>query len=134
MSKLVIDTNSLIQCISRRSPYHDLWVSILDGRNSLCVTTEILDEYAEILERKINADFSERAMELLMANPNTLAVTVHFRFQTIVADPDDDKFVDCAIAANAKFIVTEDSDYNILKDLKFPRVEVIKLDDIIKQI
>ncbi len=25
--KLVLDTNSLIQCVSRRSRYHDLWVS-----------------------------------------------------------------------------------------------------------
>ena len=50
MSRLVIDTNCLIQCISRRSAYHDLWLSLLDGRNSLCVSTEILDEYAEIIE------------------------------------------------------------------------------------
>jgi len=31
MAKLVVDTNSLIQCISRRSRYHDLWLSFLDG-------------------------------------------------------------------------------------------------------
>ena len=52
MARLVLDTNSLIQCIARRSRYHDLWISFLDGRNILCVTTEILEEYAEILERK----------------------------------------------------------------------------------
>ena len=51
MARLVVDTNSLIQCISRRSRYHDLWLSFLDGRNVMCVSTEILSEYAEILER-----------------------------------------------------------------------------------
>ena len=60
MARLVVDTNSLIQCISRRSRYHDLWLSFLDGRNVMCVSTEI------------------------------------------EADPDDDKFVDCAVACNAK--------------------------------
>ena len=38
MARLVLDTNSLIQCISHRSPYHELWLSFLDGRNELCVS------------------------------------------------------------------------------------------------
>ena len=39
-----LDTNSLIQCVSRRSRNHELWLSLSDGRNELCVTTEILNE------------------------------------------------------------------------------------------
>ncbi|MBR0276771.1 MAG: putative toxin-antitoxin system toxin component, PIN family [Prevotella sp.] len=134
MARLVLDTNSLIQCIARTSKFHDLWISILDGRNNLCVTTEILSEYAEILERKTSAKFASIASDLIANNRHTVLVTSYFKFNLITSDPDDNKFVDCAIAANAKFIVTEDSDYNVLKDLKFPRVEIIKLDDIIQQI
>ena len=132
MARLVLDTNSLIQCIARRSRYHDLWLSLLDGRNMLCVTTEILEEYAEILERKTNPRFSELALNVIENNPYTLFVTPYYHFQIIVADPDDDKFVDCAVAANAKFIVTEDSHYNILQDLDFPKVEIIRLDDVME--
>lgn len=132
MARLVLDTNSLIQCIARRSRYHDLWLSLLDGRNMLCVTTEILEEYAEILERKTNPRFSELALNVIENNPYTLFVTPYYHFKLIAADPDDDKFVDCAIAANAKFIVTEDSHYNVLQDLDFPKVEVIKLDEIME--
>lgn len=132
MARLVLDTNSLIQCIARRSRYHDLWLSLLDGRNMLCVTTEILEEYAEILERKTNPRFSELVLNVIENNPYTLFVTPYYHFQIIVADPDDDKFVDCAVAANAKFIVTEDSHYNILQDLDFPKVEIIRLDDIME--
>ena len=65
MARLVLDTNSLIQCISRRSRYHDLWVSLLDGRNILCVSTEILEEYAEILERKTSPRFAELALNVI---------------------------------------------------------------------
>ena len=132
MARLVLDTNSLIQCIARRSRYHDLWLSLLDGRNMLCVTTEILEEYAEILERKTNPRFSELALNVIENNPYTLFVTPYYHFKLIAADPDDDKFVDCAIAANAKFIVTDDSHYNVLQDLDFPKVEVIKLDEIME--
>ena len=51
-----------------------------------------------------------------------------YHFNAIKADPDDNKFVDCAIAANAKFIVTDDHHYEELKQLKFPQVETLKLD------
>ena len=132
MSRLVLDTNSFLQCISRRSHYHDLWLSFLDGRNTLCVTTEILSEYAEILEEKTSHKFAELALDVITNNPHTLFVTPYYHFHLIIADPDDDKFVDCAVASNAKFIVTEDSHYNVLQVTDFPKVDVIKLDDIIQ--
>lgn len=104
MARLVLDTNSLLQCISHRSRYHDLWLSLFDGRNTFCVTTEILQEYAEILERKTSTRFAELALDVITNNPHTLFVTPYYQFQLIEADPDDNKFVDCAVASNAKFI------------------------------
>lgn len=130
MARLVLDTNSLVQCIAHRSPYHDLWLSFLDGRNELCVTTEILDEYAEILERVASPKFAELALDVITNNPYTIFTHPFYNFHLITADPDDDKFVDCAVASNAKFIVTEDSHYNVLKSVVFPVVEIIKLDEI----
>lgn len=53
----------------------------------------------------------------------------HFSFGLIEADKDDNKFVDCAIAANAKCIVTEDNHFNVLKSISFPKVEVVGIDD-----
>lgn len=134
MARLVLDTNSLLQCISRRIKYHNLWLSLLDGRNELCVSTEILEEYAEILERKTSSKFAELALDVISNNPYTLFITPYYHFKLIVADPDDDKFVDCAVASNAKYIVTEDSHYDVLNGLVFPRVDVIKLDDIIQRL
>ena len=134
MGRLVVDTNSLLQCISRRSRYHDLWISLLDGRNTLCVTTEILEEYAEQLERFTSHEFTESALGVITNNPHTLFITPYFRFKLITADPDDDKFVDCAIAANAKFVVTDDAHFDVLKGIDFPKVEIIGLDEIIQKI
>lgn len=51
MSRIVLDTNSLIQSLPPKSKYHKIWKSFLDGTNELCVSTAILDEYEEILER-----------------------------------------------------------------------------------
>jgi putative PIN family toxin of toxin-antitoxin system len=107
---------------------------LLDGRNTLCVTTEILEEYAEILERKTSPKFAALALNVITNNPYTLFVTPYYHFRLIVADPDDDKFIDCAVAGNAKYIVTEDSHYDVLNGLDFPRVDIIKLDDIIQEL
>jgi putative PIN family toxin of toxin-antitoxin system len=131
MSRLVVDTNSLLRCISRRSRYHDLWLSLLDGRNTLCVSTEILDEYAELLERHTSHEFAEAALGVITNNPYTLFVNPYYRFKLIEADADDNKFVDCAIAANAKYVVTDDNHFDILKRIDFPKVDIISIDDII---
>lgn len=129
MNRLVLDTNTLIQCVSRRSRYHELWLSLLDGRNQLCVTTEILAEYAEILERKTTNTFAALVLDVITNNPYTLFITPYFKFNVITADPDDNKFVDYAVAANAHFIVTDDHHYDVLLDLDFPKVSIIKLDE-----
>ena len=127
--RLVLDTNSLIQCVSRRSRYHDLWLSFIDGRNQLCVTTEILNEYVEILQRETTENFASIMLEVILNNPNTLFIKIFYKFNLITADPDDNKFIDCAIAAQAKYIVTEDHHYDALRDLEFPKVDIIGLDE-----
>lgn len=90
----------------------------------LCVTTEILDEYAEIIEQKMGYEAGETAMALILSLPNVIFTNSFFRFN-LLKDPDDNKFVDCAIAANADFLLTHDSDFNILKSIEFPKVKVI---------
>lgn len=132
--RLVLDTNSLIQCVSRRSLYHDLWLSFIDGHNQLCVTTEILNEYVEILQRETTENFASIMLEVILNNPNTLFINVFYKFNLIIADPDDNKFIDCAIAAQAKYIVTEDHHYDVLRDLEFPKVDIIGLDDAMRMI
>ena len=44
------------------------------------------------------------------------------------------KFVDCAIVANADFIVSEDSHFNVLKSIPFPRVIVKRLQIFCKEL
>ena len=129
MARIVLDTNSLLMCVPRRSIYHELWLSFLDGRNQLCVTTEIVNEYVEILERKTSTVFAERLVNVMLNSKNILLITPYFRFSVIKDDPDDDKFVDCAVAANALCIVTEDKHFNVLKNIEFPSVEVVSIDE-----
>lgn len=128
MARIVLDTNSLIQSIPPRSKYHQIWKSFLDGTNVLCVSTEILEEYEEILQRLTDEDTAQLVIELIINNPYTQFLTPYYKFNLIAEDPDDNKFVDCAIAANAKYIVSEDRHFDVLKTCSFPKVDVIGLD------
>lgn len=129
MEKIVLDTNSLIQCISSRSPYRKIWDSFFDGTNLLCVTTSILNEYEEILNFLTNEDTAKYIIDAIVSSPYTRFMNVYFDFNLIQKDPDDNKFVDCAITAGARYIVTEDHHYDVLKWKDFPGLDIIGLDD-----
>lgn len=48
-------------------------------------------------------------------------VNKYYHWNLITTDPDDNKFVDCAFACQAKFIVSEDKHFNVLKNIDFPK-------------
>jgi putative PIN family toxin of toxin-antitoxin system len=133
-NKIVLDTNALIQCLPNKSPYRKIWNSIIEGKSFLCVSNEILEEYEEILGRMYDRKIAELALLAIINRPSVIFITPYYHFHLIEADPDDNKFVDCAISANAKFIVTEDHHFDILKRIDFPKVEIIKLEECLKQL
>ncbi|MBQ9363771.1 MAG: putative toxin-antitoxin system toxin component, PIN family [Bacteroidaceae bacterium] len=127
--RIVLDTNALIQSIPPKSRYHAVWRSFLDGTNTLCVSNEILEEYTEILQKLTDVETAELVASTIINSPFVEFITPFYHFEMIQADPDDNKFVDCAIAGHARFIVTNDRHYNILKNIPYPKVEVISLQD-----
>ena len=89
---------------------------------------EILTEYEEILTQKLGPDIASNVIKAILDLPNTRMVQVYYHLRLITADPDDDKFVDCAFKTNARFIVTEDHHYDVLRKVKYPVVNVIDID------
>ena len=49
----------------------------------------------------------------------------------ITEDPDDNKFVDCAIAADAELIVTNDKHFDVLRTVSWPKLTIIKLNEFV---
>ena len=98
----------------------------------LCVSTEILNEDLEIMQKLINLEIAEYVIKTIINSSFVQFVNPYYHFGLIEADPDDNKFVDCAIAANAQFIVTNDHHYNVLLQIDFPKVNVINIDDFLE--
>jgi putative PIN family toxin of toxin-antitoxin system len=124
LKKVVLDTNVLLVSISSKSKLHWIFKNLLEGKYILCVTTDILVEYAEIIEQQMGVLASKNALGVLENLPNIELVTNYYKFG-LLKDEDDNKFVDCAIASNSNFIVTHDTDFNCLKKIDFPKVIVV---------
>ena len=127
MRFIVLDTNCLLQSLSRRSPYYRVWEDFVLGKYTLCVSNEIMEEYEEIIASHMSPVAANLAIETILRANNVVRVDARFIFELINADRDDNKFTDCAIVSNADYIVTEDSHFNALKSLPFPRIEIKKL-------
>lgn len=117
MRRIVLDTNALVQMISRHSPYYELWQAYQNEKYGLCISNDIITEYREIIEEQTSAFVAENVVNLIMHHPLTEMFDPRFRFEFIKADPDDNKFVDCAIIANADYIVSDDAHFNELRSL-----------------
>ena len=126
--KIVIDTNCLLKVLPKNSTYRCLWDAFLHGVFDLCYTTNILEEYDEILSHFYSAKTAEFVVGVLLKSQNTIQITPHFKWDLIIVDPDDNKFVDCALNAGADYIVTDDRHFNILKTFEFPKIEVINIE------
>ena len=132
--KLVLDTNVLLVSISSRSKYHWLFQKLLSGSFVLCVTNEIVTEYEEIVSQHMGKVASDSLLGLLDNLNNVEYINTYFNFKLIPNDPDDDKFVDCAIASSADYLVTHDNHFNVLKSVEFPKVEIIDIESLMKLI
>lgn len=132
--KIVLDTNCLIAALSRNSAYYPVWKGLQEGKYTLCVTNEILEEYQEIIAQKTSAIVAENVINLLLKSEHVVFIDTYFRLQLIEEDPDDNKFVDCAFAAAATFIVSNDKHFDVLKEVDFPKIPVIKLKAFLERI
>lgn len=110
-----LDTSVFLQIFGRRLPFYPILRALLEGWIILAVSTEILLEYEKITVKLSGAqrwrDAAAFLEMLTQLHRNIRQVEPRFRFGVIVADPDDNKFCDCAIAADADFVVTEDSHF-----------------------
>lgn len=129
MARIVLDTNCLIQCLPPRSKYHAVWESFEDGQNTLCISNSILEEYLEIMQKLISVEVAEYVVKAIVNGPFVEFVTPFYHFGLIAADPDDNKFVDCAVAARARCIVTNDHHFDAAKLSAFPKVAVVSLQE-----
>lgn len=134
MERIILDTNVLLISLPKISIYRPIFDALLSQKFELLITESIFQEYLEIISQKTKPQIAENLGELLIQLSNVKNIQVFYEWNLITEDFDDNKFVDCAIAGNAKYIVTNDKHFNILKSIKFPKVEIINAKDFLKSL
>ena len=131
MRKIVLDTNCLLMSLPKISPYHRIWDEFLEGRLTLCVTNDIIEEYLEILSQKTTSQIASNVVSVILSQKNVEFVTPYYKMHLIEADEDDNKFVDCAFTAGASCIVSNDAHFKVLERIDFPKILVLKIRDFV---
>ena len=113
-----IDSNVLLGMFTPRHSHRPIFNAWFEGWLHWAVTTEIMLEYEEIMQRHASQRKADMMMQIIALvnaqHGNLLRVSPSFRFQLISGDADDNKFADCAIAAEADFIITEDHHFDAM--------------------
>ncbi|MCL2417443.1 MAG: putative toxin-antitoxin system toxin component, PIN family [Bacteroidales bacterium] len=126
--KIVLDTNCLLPAIFPNSKYRWVWDSFRCADFTLCYSNEIIAEYEEPLSRLYPSQMTENTMHLLLNSRNVEKITPYYKWNLITADPEDNKFVDCALNGGADYIVTNDKHFNVLKAINFPYVKAVDIE------
>ncbi len=121
----MVDTNVFINAIGTTSPYRWMLDKIISGEFTLCLSNDIFFEYWEVLESKTSQTVANNIANFLAVIPSVKLVNPYIKWDLMTNDPDDNKFVDCALNTGAECIITHDTHFNLLKEIPFPKLSVL---------
>ncbi len=128
--RIVIDTNCLLVSIPKFSETRWLFDGLRSGIFEFGITTEILEEYEEVIGDFYSPNVAFNVVEMLPNLKNSILVTPYYYWDLIADDRDDNKFVDCAIACQADYIITHDKHFKVLQNIVFPKVKCLKMNNL----
>lgn len=117
MTRVVIDTNVFVSSFFGGTPRRIIapWKS---GTVTLCLSRPILREYVEVLRRLGLEDQRElgELLHLLARGVHTVFTVKTPKLHVVQADPEDDKFIECAVALTAEFVISGDRELTAIKE------------------
>jgi len=117
MIKVVIDTNVFISSFFGGNPKKiiDLWKK---GEIKLCLSREIVDEYVEVLKRLglQNENELQELLNIFSEGYNIIFSATTPSLKIIEQDPDDNMFIECAVALGCSHIISGDKHLQQVKN------------------
>jgi putative PIN family toxin of toxin-antitoxin system len=124
--RAVLDTNVLISAVISTGVCHDVLVSGFRGEFEIIVSVATLTEFRETLLKypeKFNMDETEIQREVETVRYFAEFVDPEERITVVEDDPDDDKFLEAAVAGNVDYVVT--GDQHLLNLGSFRGIEIV---------
>ncbi len=122
--RVVIDTNVFISSFFGGIPREiiNLWK---DGEIVLCLSQSIVEEYMEVLNRLGLKDKNAllKLMRLFAEGYNCMFAATTPELKVVKNDPDDNKFIECAVELESRLIVSGDKHLTDIK--KYMDIEIV---------
>ena len=117
--KIVLDANIFISSFFWGGNPRILMNRIIDGKDSLFVSNEILQEVFSVVSRpKFNVPHHQVVHFINSIQEISLQVIPTGTVQGVCRDSDDDKILECAVLGNVDFIISGDNDLLSLKEFR----------------
>lgn len=129
--KIVIDTNVLISGVFFGGFPREILCSVVRQEITACATSEIIDEYEEVVQEMVDRKSGHIDKGLLFPLIQTLEVTKPVSHLKVCRDPDDDKFLECAKDSCALYIVSGDKDLLVIE--KYDNIQIVTAKDFYEQ-
>jgi putative PIN family toxin of toxin-antitoxin system len=123
--KVVLDTNVLVSGILFTGPPHQILLAWSEGRFELVFTSDVHDEYRRVaaqLQHQFTRVDLAAALDLVLVNAHAFPPAL--LDGRVCSDPDDDKFLACALASGAGTIVSGDK--HLLRVSGYRGIEVLR--------
>lgn len=129
--KIVLDTNLLVSGIFWSGAPLKILEHWRKEKLQVLATENILDEYLRVIEKiSVKAGRPDLFLAWSALLPMKLDLILVKKSFKLCRDPDDDKFIDCAVAGKAEYIVSGDDDLLSLK--KVMQIEIATARDFLK--
>ena len=123
MTTVVIVANCLIQIVPRRSQYRWILDYYRTGKFRWAYSTDILLEYEEVFGRWTSPSIVHNIIRDIQGRPNGVEISPSYFWNLIDQDQDDNKYADCAVAARADYVVSDDRHFRVLDQVVFPKLK-----------
>jgi len=131
--RIVLDINVLLVSLPVSRKYRPIFDALKAEAFTLLISNETLTEYEEKIGEKTKPEIAENVVRLLLNLPNVERISnIYYRWNLIANDPDDNKYTDCALAANATYVVSDDADFRVLKQTPFPPLQLLTSDEFLE--
>jgi putative PIN family toxin of toxin-antitoxin system len=127
--RVVLDTNIFLVSLAPHSKYHWIYQSLIQNKYNLVASNEIITEYQEQIVLRYGLEFTDASLDFLLLLPNVFLSNPFFLWQLVENDKDDNKFVDCYIASQSDYIISNDKHIHQIKNNMFPQISVLRYEE-----
>jgi len=122
--RVVLDTNVLISAILFGGKPRQILEKAIRGEIRLCLSEPILEELKGVLQRS-KFDYSPEMIQFILTELTAIAdfVNPSETINIVAEDPEDNRILECAIAANADYVISGDS--HLLKLNKYFNIDIL---------